>query len=625
MFRFSWSRLSFSSIIVAISVNILFGSVRLINLLNITFNYFYSPKIIDIVIFSPSADLWIWAASLLFTLSAMLLIKTLNHLRFPHWLILLYPFLLAALAVFMIDDRIASVFAVPLGFMVVGLSSLFGNVFLPAQKAEAGSLTLTGVIALLIPLELASLSSWTLNAFNYDVPFGPGLRWTFPLIDLQLFNLLYPLTVLLFLILLYSWIWIPTIKYALSRIGRPVNSAIHGIERLNNRSLAFGLLLSMTASVFISSYPYLHVPSSTLVGVDSINYYGWLKEMMQKGPQVAFNTDRPLFNLLMYFIKWATPLSALDVVRIMSIIVAVCLGLAVFWFVKVGTGDERLALVSSLFSSFSFQTTVSIFAYYLANWFAIVEVFLLLVFLLKSLNKHSWRYMLISALIGMAVLLTHPYTWNVLMVILISYLAWTLIRRTQEKWGIAPLSILLAANLLFYMFYTLAPFGKGLGNQQGAVLQTAMSNVGIPNLLNLQNGLGIMVSMFMGGLFGNPLMIILAVAGAFSMINFTTSFSKFHKIMLLWIIIPSLALLALSSGQELFFYRLVYLIPLQILAAMGLYSIFNRLKDAERKFRLNLTYSYTLRILLFTLIILFLLNYSLRSVDEAIIFSNPAP
>jgi membrane protein CcdC involved in cytochrome C biogenesis len=95
--------------------------------------------------------------------------------------------------------------------------------------------------------------------------------------------------------------------------------------------------------------------------------------------------------------------------------------------------------------------------------------------------------------------------------------------------------------------------------------------------------------------------------------------------MLLWVIVPSLALLIISPGQEMFIYRLVYLIPFQILAAIGLNSIFNKLKDVERKFKLSATYSYVLRILLFTLIVLLLLNYSLRSVDEAIIYINPTP
>lgn len=624
MRRFAWSILGSSSIMPAVSLNIFFGLAKLINLLSIRFNYFYAPKVIDIVIFSSSTDLLIWGTSILFIVSAMFLLRTLNYLDFPRWLIFLYVLLLASLSVFLINDRIALVFAVPLGFAVLSLSVYFGNGFLLAKKEETVLLTIIGVIGLLILFELASVSLWIVNAFNYKVPFGSDLRWRFPWIDLQLFNVLYPLIPFLFMILLYSWIWIPALRYLLSRIGRSINSGIQNVEKLNNRSIALGLTLCLAVSVFITCYPYIHLPDSTLIGVDSIAYYDWLKEMMQKGPQSAFDTDRPFNNLLMYFIKYVTPLSPQDVVRIMPIIASVCLSLAVFWFVKEGTGDEHLALLSSLFSSFSFQTTVSIFACYLANWFAIVETFLLMVFLLKSLNKHSWKYMLISAFIGIALLLTHPYTWNVTMAILTSYFAWALIRRSEEKWEIAPLCTLLVANVLFYMFYTLTPFGKGLGNQQGGVLREAASNVGIPSLSNLQNSLGLMVSMVMGGLYGNPLMIILAIAGMLSIINFTRPMIKFYRIVPLSVIIPSLTLLIISPGQ-VFLYRLIYLIPFQILAAIGLHSVFNWLKEVERKFKLKATHSSTFRILLFTLIVLFLLNYSLRSVDETMIYGNPTP
>jgi hypothetical protein len=85
MLRFSWSRLSSSSIIAAAAINVLFGMIKLINLLGVEFNYFYSPRVINIVIFTPSVDLWVWAVSLLFTLSVMLLKTALHRVRFPRW------------------------------------------------------------------------------------------------------------------------------------------------------------------------------------------------------------------------------------------------------------------------------------------------------------------------------------------------------------------------------------------------------------------------------------------------------------------------------------------------------------------------------------------------------------
>jgi hypothetical protein len=603
----------------AVAINILFGLVKLIDLLGIEFNYFYSPKVIDIVIFSSSVDLWIWAVSLLFIMLTILWKRIFHKFSFPRWTIPIYGFWLASLAVFLVDYRIALLLAIPLGLLVVSLSVFFVDGFLAAKRLEASSLVLMGIVGMLIPLELASVSSWVFNAFNYEVPFGSDVRWRFPLFDLQLFNVLYPFIPLLFMILLYGWIWIPALRFGLSRIGRRNDSSIQPTARLGNRSLAFGLILSSAVSVFVTCYPYVHLPSSALVGVDSQQYYAWLEGMMQKGPGSAFGTDRPIFNLLMYFVKYVTALSPEAVVRIMPAIIAVGLGLAVFWFVREGTNDERLALLSSLFSAFSFQTTVGMFAYSLANWFAIIETFLLLVFLLKGSKNHSWRCMLMSGLLGIAVLLTHPYTWDVLMIVLIMYLAWTFLRRSEGKWQIAPLAVLLLANLLFYVFYGLAPFGKGVGQGNGGVLNAARANIGFPSLLRLQNGLGLMVSNWVGGLFGNPLMIILAIAGMFAIIEFTRSLTNFNRIVLLWVIIPSLALFAMSPAQEVLYYRLVYIIPIQILAAIGLRTIFNRIEDAERKLKLNPTHSYILRILLFTLVVLLLLNYSLRSVDEAMI------
>ena len=610
----SWLTLNFSSIILAVSINILFGLVKLINLLSIRFYYFYSSNVINIVFFSSSIDLWIWGVSLLFIVLDMFLMKILFHLNFPRWIIFPYLLSLASLVFFLIDYRIASIFTAPLGFIVVGLSVFFGNGFLVAKREEVALLIAMGVLGFLITFELAALSSWLLNAFDHQVPFGSGLRWRFPWIDLQLFNVLYPLTSWLFLILLYSWIWIPALRHMLSRIRGGSLFKIQTLDKLNIKSVTVGLLLSLATAIFVSSYSYIHLPSSTLVGADSIFYYDRLKEM-QTGPYVAFESDRPLFNLLMYFIMYVAALSPQAVVRIMPVISAVSLNLAVFWFVKVGTKDVRLALLSSLFSSFSFQATVGIFAYSVANWFAMTESFLLLAFLLKSSEKHLWRHVVISALIGMALLLTHLYTWNVLIVILFSYLMWMLLRRSETKWEIASLTILLAANLLFHTFYTLTPFGGGVSNGQAAILSTTTSNVNISNLFYLQNGIASMVQRWVGGLFANPLLIILAVVGMFSMINLAEGF---RRIMQLWVVIPSLALLAVSPGQDFLYYRLIYLIPLQILAAAGLCWILNKLQDTERKGKLNATSFYILKILLITLVVLLLLNNSLRSVDEAV-------
>jgi hypothetical protein len=58
----------------ATSLNFLLGLVKFINILDIQYYYFYSPKTINIVVFSPEIDLWIWIVSFILIISETLLI-----------------------------------------------------------------------------------------------------------------------------------------------------------------------------------------------------------------------------------------------------------------------------------------------------------------------------------------------------------------------------------------------------------------------------------------------------------------------------------------------------------------------------------------------------------------------
>jgi len=619
--------LNFFLATLATTVTVLFGLFKLINLLDIRFYLLYSPKTVNTVIFSPTADLSIWVVSLLLAVLEMLLMKALRDVNFPRWTILPFLLLLASLAVFSVNDRIAYFLAVPAGLAIAGLSTYYGDGYLVAGRKEAASFTLSCATGLLILLELTSASSWIFNIFDYEVPFGSSSRWIFPTIDLQLFNTLYPLTSWLFLLFLYSWMWIPALKHMLPRVttSKRVRLRIEKISlsriqdagsifKLNSKHVTFGLLLSLATAAFIAYYPYAHLPNATLVGSDSVEYYNWLNSVAQKGPLTAFDTDRPLPILLMYAVQYATGSSPETVVRMMPTILAVCLSLAVYWFVKVGTKNELAALVSSLFSSFSFQVTVGLFSYFIANWLAIIESLLMLVFLLMSFEKQSWKYIAVSALIGMAVLLTHPYTWDVLMAILVFYFGWAFFgKKLRRKRDIILLTLLLASNFVFYTAYALAPFGKGLSSAEGTNLSNVASGIGVSNLLNLQNNLASMVQSWVGGLFGNPLLILLAVAGVFSMFDFA---KRFNRIMLLWVMVPSLALLAVTPDP--YYYRFLYLIPIQVQAAAGLLWTINKLEVLRGWFKTDRNLRI-FKILIVVLAVLFLLNYALRSVDEAII------
>lgn len=609
------------------SLNFLLGLVKLINILDIQYYYFYSPKTINIVIFSPEIDLWIWIVSLIFIISETLLIQTMHKFSVPRWTLVPIALSLVSISLLLFNVRMAFFFAIPLSFVELTLSTYYVGGHLATSRIEAVSLTLMCIVGMFIAFELASASMWILNIFDYEVPLGSSVRWKFPFIDLQLFNVLYPLSSWLFVLFLGSWIWTPilrkiiprvrALRKTLNKIGEGNTSPLPIMNsklKLEGNFLILCLFLSLAISIVVAYYPFARLSSSTLVGVDAVHYYDWLREMMQKGPLIAFEGDRPFFNLLMYSVRLVSASPPEMVIRIMPMILAVCLGLAVYWFVKTGTKNKKAAVVSALFSAFGFQTTVGIFAYIVANWLAIIEAFLLFTLLLKSFESHRWKFALASTVVGTALLLTHPYTWNIVMIIIFCCLVWAFLRRKNEgKSEAVPTALVLTVNLLFFLVYSIVPLGAGIGAAERGVSNIVVSNISISNLFSLQGNLASMVQTMVGGLLGNPFLIILAVAGVFSIMDFS---KRFNRIMLLWIAIPSLTLLAVSPDL---YHRSIYLIPIQILAAIGLLWIFGRVKEKMGRLRENEFLFNFLEILIVVLVVLFLLNYSLRSVDESVI------
>ncbi|MEM3437407.1 MAG: hypothetical protein QXP55_02570 [Nitrososphaerales archaeon] len=616
--------LNFLLIVLAISINILFGFLNLINLLNIKFYYFYSLNIVNITIFSPSIDRWIWCISLLIIIIEMFIMRFLYHLSLPCWIIFPYSLLIASLAIFLINNQVATLSTILLGFIAIGLFIYYGKGFLFAKREEVILLVFIAIIGLLIPIELASLSSWILNAFDYEVPFGPSLRWRFPLIDLNLFSILYPLTSWLFLILLYCWIWIPISRYLFLRIRQSNPLSIQILSILEKKNLALYLIIISLVAIFVAYYPYIHLPPPALVGVDSlsmVNYYGFLTRMIEEGPYIALRSDRPIFFLLVYFIKIVTIQPNYFVIRIMPAICTIGLALATFWFVKIGTKNDNLALLSSIFSVFSFQITAGMYGYLLANWFSIIEMMLFFTFLLKSLEKRSIIYSLIASLISITALLTHPYTWLIMISILFSYIISTFLIRSEIKKDILFLLIPLTITTIVFAPYFIYLKGGVYGTPSfwvflNYIWNAFIDNLNISKIILLQPSLSLMVQRWAGGAFGNPLIIALAIFGMISMADLT---KRFNRLILCWILVPSLAILALVPGSENLYYRIAYVIPFQIPATIGLYWLLNKLGSKLDLSSTSTIYLKLLQILIIGLIILLLFNYSLRSVDMAMI------
>jgi len=106
------------------------------------------------------------------------------------------------------------------------------------------------------------------------------------------------------------------------------------------------------------------------------------------------------------------------------------------------------------------------------------------------------------------------------------------------------------------------------------------------------------------------------------MVSMADLTKKFNRLILCWLVAPSLVILALVPSSEYLYWRIIYVIPFQIPAAIGLHWLLNKVKsmiDSSANSTATITYFRMFQILLLTVVALLLFNYSLRTVDEAMI------
>ncbi len=487
-----------------------------------------------------------------------------------------------------------------------------------AKAAYMLTTVLVCLCSMLLVLELASIGTWVWNLFDYSYPFSLASHWQFALVSQSLTELFNPLTSWLFLVFLSCWLWFPIVKaFKASPLGtkilsKPVQYILPPQTKpLGIKELAGGLLVVSALAVLVAAYPLVSLPIGVLTGTDSTYYYTWLNQLHANGALFAFGTDRPLSNLLLYAVQALTGMSTEWVIKLAPVVCCVVFCLAVFWFVNTATGNNRLALLSAFFTVFSFQTTVSLYVYSLSNWIALILMFFIFGLFLKNAKQGtSVKLTILLASLGVILLLVHPYSWEVVIAIFGSYLIYTLLRRNETKQKIKQLTLFLSANLVFFIVYALLPFGNGLGNAGGAVLNFALPANIFSNVFQVQTGLQNMVDVWVGGLFGDSLLVLLAIVGVFTVANCRRRFSR---LMMFWVAVSSAMLLAFSP-ESFFYYRIVYMVPMQVFAASGLSLVLQKMETANPTKKEKML--MVLKILVFVLVMTFLFNYALSSLAK---------
>jgi len=638
-------RLSPYIFLIAAAVNLFFTFLALVNYLRIPYYVFYIMRVAQIVILSGDADLALWVASLFLMLALAFLSKYRAHVVPRSFFSIGLLFLVSTVLLVMNLREIGSVllFLVSVAALAVGVNS--AEVLLGMPRVRATVFLFAVLFGILNVVEIGSAAAWIYNIFVYQHPLVV-LGWELPFIDVNIFSILYPATPLLLLAFLFSWIWLPVWGRVRGLLGirkhpsrkMPVKKTEKHFPRGDFVGWAgklvsprLVLLLSVFFSFLIGYAPYF--TASSLVGTDSRYYVDLLTEMSESlNPwkvlvESGFARYRPVFFVFAYFVKWISGQSALVAIRVMPAIIASLLCIAVYFFFKQGTGNTNLAGLSAIFTVFSFSTTVGMYAAILSNWFSIIILVLFFGFMLRAERIGSKRFWSAAMLISVVLLFTHVWTWGIFIATMLGYIALRLVCRDRSSsksihqvfrtsivYGIGVILLNLCVVLALFLASSFTKSFPGFGwvsEMAYGLLSGMFSRLIHFDLFKFWNDMVFTIQMYVGGYYGNPLLMALAVCG---MISLRRAERAFRDVLLSWTLVTSIIFVAMVPDE---LWRVLYVVPFQFLAPLGLCLLINFARRLWRASTIDLDAKIlgVFEVELLLLILLLMLNYALRSVS----------
>lgn len=452
-------------------------------------------------------------------------------------------------------------------------------------------------IGIIAAVAVAGAARWVVGGFDGSTPFGDP-SWNLATGASQVIGLVYPILPELTLLFFFSW----AIRLAFA-------SELHSTRWVNDRSdkalvgedgprtwggkpLPVVLLLAGIVIAFlVGVYPYLRAvnPSSMLVGVDVRYCYSyWLKAIPGSticGP-AGFYIGNERYGALWFLQGLVVLTSSADVaLKLAPAVWGALLVVSTYLLVNEGTGDGFLAGVSALLTGVSMQVVAGIDAGILANWLGLSFAYLFLATILHGIRTKHAVYLIPSFAFFAALLFIHPWTWAMVVVVLTVYLGIDLLQsgfRRQlrsRKFELALVGALLALGLGVDLVKSTLPSGSGLIVAVQAVIPS-LSPTQIPQVASsLEHSL----LEYLGGAQANPVWFVLGVAGVLAI---PTLEGRFGKLLFAWVGAMSIGVL-LVAPDDLLQARMIYDVPLQIFAALGLVAILDSVRSGFEKMGLT--------------------------------------
>jgi len=384
---------------------------------------------------------------------------------------------------------------------------------------------------------------------------------------------LYPYTIMVFVLLATQLLWLPIIvKWgtASSRASLELTASVRVMSR-NQRTSRNAALCVLAIAVGILVCSYRLILGYPLTG-DVQYYMSILREMDRLGVAHALSTDRPLLFLVLHSVRACLSIEVEALLNYLQIVLTCALTSSTYLLIDFCLKDERLAILSTFLASISPHVTVGIRYFIIGNWLALILLMLLFFALLKSREAESQRWAFLAIVLSWLILGFHFPTWLFAILVLVVYSLMSLrkVKLLSQAWKFLPVRITIGSLLAIvpaFLVSMVVPEMSATFQDAWSKIVANLSQVGPINFVHFLQDEVLLSSYFAKGSYAIPVTYALSLFGLYWLYHIR---EDNVQLVLSWMMVASLGILVIPRVEQ---WRLLYMMPIEVLAAEGVIYI----------------------------------------------------
>jgi hypothetical protein len=429
--------------------------------------------------------------------------------------------------------------------------------------------------------------------------------------DFQIFYASHSWVEYLLLFFLFAWAWVPLPRLIQALFWRIKGShfdtkvsylsmkseSIQPIETSSRQEMGalrvlltwlprIGAASACLLGVYITQFPYQF--QSEPIGVDASFYVNQVSQIrsLPDITSLIVNEPRAPYLLLLFAIRLFTGITAETAVKAGPIALLVLLSAGTYAFTAVGVRDEYVALAASVLSVFSVQTTVGLYSGIYTNWFALGEIALFYAFLTSWIERGSKPGLVGAIVFSNLVLLTHQWTWGILIAALGCQSLMVLADgrggfrgEIRNREFISTIVIAdLSAAFAVLIFFTASALHGQVGIFPGILSgYEILRSMGLQYAVTVQSVLSATIIHYAGGFFANGPLFALGILGAWEARRLGGTYRRTVFSMLL---VSSILMVLLDSWYQ---WRVLFIVPYFLFGAIGIRFLARTTLEASAK------------------------------------------